>query len=180
MRDESQPFHAIDDPRGAILVDADGEERTARRGTKPGRACTRCGACKLFERGRIRMAEGKTEAERHMTVAHRMRADRIRRRAQRRGREIDADVGDRAAERACTAGGEYLPGARPARRDHLEHAQCCVDAMLGRDRADRPCGGGISADTHAKVDAPTARLRVEPHIGRDPVEVQGTATVDRD
>ena len=54
------------------------------------------------------------------------------------------------------------------------------DAMLGRDRTDRPCGGGISADTHAKVDAPATRLRGEPHIGRDPVEVQDTATVDRD
>src|SRR4029079_16882847 len=116
-RDESQPFRAIDDPRGAILVDAHNEERSARRGPKPGRVCTRCGACELFECGRIRMAEGKAEAERHTTVAHRMRPDRIRRRAQRRGREIDAHAGDRAAERACTAGGEYLPGTRPARRD---------------------------------------------------------------
>ena len=180
MHDEPQPLHAVDDTRGAILVDADGEERTARCGAKPAPARVRRGMRKLFQRGRIRVAEGKTEAEGHMTVAHRMRADRIRRRPQRRGCEIDTDVGKCAAERACTAGGEYLPGPGPARRDHLEHAQCRVDAMFGCDRADRRCGRGISADTHMKIHTPAARLRVEPHVSGDPVEMQGTATIDRD
>src|SRR4051794_26091597 len=72
------------------------------------------------------------------------------------------------------------PAPRPGGRHHAEDAQSGTDALVGGDRADRPCGGGTPADTHAKVDASAARLRSEPHIGRDPVEVQGTATVNRD
>src|SRR3977135_3529092 len=134
MHDEAHPFRAVDDMRGTIFADADGEERTARRGAETRPPCTRRRACKLFQWGRVRVAESETEAEHHTVIAQRMRADRIRWRPERRRRQIDADVRDRAAERAYTASGDDLPGTRPARCDHLKHAQCRFDRMFGRDR----------------------------------------------
>ena len=171
---------AGDDMRGTIFADADGEEGTTRRGAQTRPPCTRRGACKRFQCRRVRVPEGETEAERHAIVAQRMRADRIRRRPQPRRREVEADVGDRAPERACTAAGDDRPGTRPARCDHVKHPQRSLDGMLGRDRADRLRGRCISAHAHVKVHASVACHRTQSHIGRNAVEVQGSATIDRD
>jgi len=178
--DEAQLLCAGDDMRGAIFTDADGEQRTARRGAETRPSCTCRGTCKRFQCRRVRVPEGESEAERHTIVAQRMGADRIRRRPQRRRREVKADVGDRAPERACTAAGDDLPGTRPACCDHVKHVQRSLDGMLGRDRADRLRDRGISAHTHVKVHASVACHRTQPHIGGNAVEVQGSATIDRD
>ena len=104
--DEAEALRAATSRARAIRVtNRRQQERAAGRGAKPARAGSRPRGKRRSKRARIRVAEGEADAERDMTRAQRVNADRVAP-ARRNGgrRESDADVGDRAAETLGTFG----------------------------------------------------------------------------
>ena len=145
--------------------------RSARPGAvrRPVPPCTRRGACKCFQCGRIRVAEGETEAERHMASS----------------RSACVPIGIRPAAAIAAAGDRR--GCRRSRgrtRLHLRRRRSSLARALPaaitssmRNAASTACsaatapigcrGGGISAHTHVNVHASVARHRTQSHIGRN-------------
>src|SRR5260370_13509337 len=76
--DEAKLLRNVRETRSRMSGDTDEQERMGRSGAQTRGTREGCRACKLLERGRIRMSEGETEADRHGAVAKRVLAARLR------------------------------------------------------------------------------------------------------
>src|SRR6266446_4662679 len=176
--DEAKLLRNVGETRSRMSGDADEQERMGRSGAQTRGTREGCRACKLLERGRIRMSEGETEADRHGAVAKRVLADRLGRRPLRQPRVIDMHGGDRVAKGRSAVSCDNIPRARCRSRrcDDADNVHCSIYRVLGGDGAQRSRATGITSESDVKV----CWLCPHPHVGRNGVEVQRTATIESD
>ena len=146
-----------------------------RRPPAPKRAAA---SIKRFERLRVRVPEGETDAERQASVTQRMEADGVCRWPWRRRRGCDQQIGDGGAEDAWSVTFDERLGARlrPMSRDGLQQSRRQLERMLGRDRAERRGVRCIAAERHL----PSGRLGsgAQPDVGRHGIEMERAAAID--